>query len=114
MAVDSTSFISVPSRTIAEFSDTGPESLDHATPVLRRTRRSTLYIVISFSADPGAYSLGIAASLDAINFYELDTITGVDGTKILKKYENFNGSFIQPFQNSKTNDVVVSFEAKLV
>lgn len=114
MSLDNTSYISVPERIIAQFSDTGPESYDFATPVLNRTRRSTLILVFSFSANPGNYDLGITASIDGIEFYDLDAITGSGITSFTKIYPNFTAKWIQPFQNSKDNNVVLTITAQLV
>ena len=113
--VDSTSYISVTPRVIFEFGGVGPEALDHGTPVIVRTRRSTLFIQVSFSADPGNYEWGIAQSNDGINYTNLEaSITGSGPNPVLKTYRNFTGAFIQPFQTSKDNDVVMTLTARSV
>ena len=115
MPVDSTSYISVTPRVIAEFEGTGPEALDHGTPVIKRTRRSALYIQVSFSGNPGNYEWGISQSEDGINYANLEaSIIGSGVTPVLKVYRNFAGGFIQPFQTSKDNDVLMTITARLI
>ena len=115
MPVDSTSFISVTPRVICELAGTGPEALDHGTPVIKRTRRSSLHLVVSFSGNPGNYEWGVSRSEDGINYSELaSSIVGSGATPKEKIFHNFSGSFIQPFQTSKDNDVVMTITARLV
>lgn len=115
MVLDNTSYISVTPRVIAEFGGVGPEAYDFGTPVIVRTRRSTLFIQVSFSGNPGNYEWGISQSNDGINFVELESsIVGSGPDPVLKTYRNITAAFIQPFQTSKDNDVVMTLTARSV
>lgn len=78
-----------------------------------RTRKSSLLLVHTFSANPGNYEVGLYASLDNINYVSLGTTVSSSVVPLAIQWNNLQvWNFVKAYQVAKDNNVDLTILGK--